>query len=395
MSESCPQNVEALIRALQASGRQCVLAVTGGGATAIGTLLSVPGSSRLLLAAHVPYAEAALCHWLRARPEHFCSSSTARAMAMAAFDEARALADGCAVEALVGVGCTASLVSDRPKRGPHRVYAAAQTLAATITHSVFLCKGARDRVGEEQAAMALVLNLLAEACGVEERMAYPLRPEEHLEVERTEAPAAWQQLLAGRLAAVGEAALAGEVRAVPCEATALEPTGRTLFPGAFHPRHAGHLQMAAVARARLGRRVEFEISVFNVDKPPLDYTEMSLRRRQFGGDEALWFTRAPTFVEKAELFPGATFVVGADTIVRIAEPRYYGSISARDEALARLADRGCRFLVFGRMHQGRFQTLADLPLLPTLAALCDGVDEAEFRVDLSSTELRQRSELQT
>lgn len=394
MIEVYAPSAERLIRALHASGRQCVLAITGGGATAIGSLLCLPGGSRLLLAAHVPYGEAAMCRWLHARPEHFCSAETARAMAMAAFEEALALAGSSAASQLVGLGCTASLVSDRPKHGPHRLHGAVQTLASTITQSLILSKGARDRIGEEMVACTLILNLLAEACGVCERLDGLLRADERIEVEHTVAPPAWQQLLVGAVAAAGEAALSGAVRPLRSEPGQQAPEPRTLFPGAFHPRHEGHLQMAALAQAKLGRRVEYEISVANVDKPPLDYTEMALRRRQFSDDEALWFTHAPRFVDKAEIFPGATFVVGADTIVRIAEPRYYGSVSARDEALDLLAARGCRFLVFGRLHEGRFQTLGDLTLPPLLAALCDGVPESEFRIDLCSTELRRRSQQQ-
>ena len=100
-------------------------------------------------------------------------------------------------------------------------------------------------------------------------------------------------------------------------------------------------------------------------------------------------TRAPTFVEKAELFPGATFVVGADTMVRIAEPRYYGGDDRGGTMRDLIARQGCRFLVFGRKVAGRFQSLGDLVLPAALRALCDEVPEAEFREDVSSTELRQ------
>ena len=44
-----------MIREAQASGRQAVLAITGGGTSAIAELLRVPGGSRLLLEAIVPY----------------------------------------------------------------------------------------------------------------------------------------------------------------------------------------------------------------------------------------------------------------------------------------------------------------------------------------------------
>jgi hypothetical protein len=44
-----------LIPALHGSGRKAALAITGGGSGAIGELLRVPGGSRLLLEAQVPY----------------------------------------------------------------------------------------------------------------------------------------------------------------------------------------------------------------------------------------------------------------------------------------------------------------------------------------------------
>src|SRR5207245_1087635 len=123
---------------------------------------------------------------------------------------------------------------------------------------------------------------------------------------------------------------------------------RIVFPGAFDPRHDGHRRMARLAAERLGLTVEHEISILNVDKPPLDFIEMQRRLEQFTDDERLWYTRAATFVEKAALFPGCTFVVGADTIARIAEAKYYGHDGqARDRAIAAIAAAGCRFLVFG------------------------------------------------
>ncbi|MEZ6070143.1 MAG: hypothetical protein R3C10_07645 [Pirellulales bacterium] len=134
----------------------------------------------------------------------------------------------------------------------------------------------------------------------------------------------------------------------------------------------------------------FELSIENVDKPPLDYLEIERRCGQFAGVGAVCLTRAPTFLGKAELFPGATFVVGADTIIRIAAPRYYGNDPAACRAaIQRIAALGCRFLVFGRLDDNGFVTLADLSLPSELRAICDEVDEDAFRADVSSTELRQ------
>jgi nicotinamide mononucleotide (NMN) deamidase PncC len=66
-----------LISALHASGRKAALAITGGGSGAIAELLRVPGGSRLLIDAQVPYDAQALAAFLGFAPEQACSSDTA------------------------------------------------------------------------------------------------------------------------------------------------------------------------------------------------------------------------------------------------------------------------------------------------------------------------------
>jgi hypothetical protein len=101
-------------------------------------------------------------------------------------------------------------------------------------------------------------------------------------------------------------------------------------------------------------------------------------------------TRAATFVEKADIAPGCTFVVGADTLIRIGDPVYYGGdATKRDAAIHAIANSACRFLVFGRVLNGKFESLSEVKLPPALRELCDEVPESVFREDVSSTELRR------
>jgi len=134
--------------------------------------------------------------------------------------------------------------------------------------------------------------------------------------------------------------------------------------------------------------VLLEISAFNVDKPPLDYFD--LQQRQAGSEDlSLIFTNAPTFVEKSDLFPGVTFVVGSDTLERIADPKYYaGDIRQRDAALALLSARGHQFLVFGRISGQHFIGLDNLILPKTLRDQCTAIAESQFRIDVASRDLR-------
>lgn len=374
------------IDAVLAGQRQLVLACTGGGSGAVAALVQTPGASRVVLEAVVPYSAAALTEWLNAAPEQACSAATARAMAMAAWQRARQLATDTPPEDLVGVGCTASLATDRSKRGPHRVHVAVQSAVATRSLSLTLEKGARTRAEEEAVAAALVLDALAwrQGQGDAALTTELLRPGEAVEVQMAHAAGPLAELLCGRISA----ALYERGEWLVGDAMCSRIANAALFPGAFNPLHEGHRQMAALAAKRLQRPVIFEMSAANVDKPPLDFQAIQERLSQFEADAVL-LTCSPTFVEKARLAPGAPMVVGADTIERIGQARYYGDDpAARDAALAELAAAGRRFLVFGRASGAGFQTLADLDLPPALAALCDGVDEGEFRNDVSSTALR-------
>src|SRR6266542_4749035 len=80
-----------LIAKLHGSGRKAALAITGGGSGAVGELLRVPGGSRLLIEAQIPYDERALAAFLGVAPAQACSADTAIAMARTARSRATRL----------------------------------------------------------------------------------------------------------------------------------------------------------------------------------------------------------------------------------------------------------------------------------------------------------------
>jgi nicotinamide mononucleotide (NMN) deamidase PncC len=154
-----------LIAAMHASGRQVVLAITGGGSGAIAELLRVPGGSRLLLEAVVPYDPRALGAFLGFEPSQAASVETAAAMAQRARERAKALVPGGAH--LLGVGATAGLVTDRPRQGEHRCHIAVSSVTRASVCSIVLAKGRRDRPGEEDLVARAIVLCLARACGVD------------------------------------------------------------------------------------------------------------------------------------------------------------------------------------------------------------------------------------
>ena len=195
----------------------------------------------------------------------------------------------------------------------------------------------------------------------------------------------WDALGAGAI----EAVRIGREPPRPAAATAAPAASgpECLLPGSFNPIHEGHRRMLEMAGARLRTAGAYELAIVNPDKPPLSPGEAARRLAGFSGADAVWLTRAPTFPEKARLFPGATFAVGVDTLVRIAEPRYYGGPEGLRRAIAILG--ACRFLVFGRHTGASFETLESVDLPAPLRALCDGLAETDFRADVSSTDLRR------
>ena len=107
---------------------------------------------------------------------------------------------------------------------------------------------------------------------------------------------------------------------------------------------------------------------------------------------AFAMTDAQLFVDKAQLFPGCTFLVGIDTAVRIVNPKYY-SDSAEQMAAVLNAIRalGCDFLVACRVDSGtkHVQTLADADIPAGFQGMFTDLPGSRFREDISSSEIRQ------
>lgn len=367
-----------LLDTLADRGFRLVIAAAGGGSGAVAALAGTPGASRALLEGLVPHAREAVDRMLGGSQESYCSSRASRRLAMHGWTRARAL--GCPAAGALGAAVTASLATTRPKLGDHRAIAAVQSLTGTAVFTLRLAKDAgRSRSGEEAVAAWLLLEAItAEATARPPSRPPFLLPDEGVHIERVAAPRAWQDLLAG----TAEVVAADGVPGIP-------EAGRVVFPGSFDPLHEGHLGMAALAGTMTGQAVEFELSVTNVDKPPLDHLELQRRSGQFIG-RRLWLTRAATFVEKVRVFPRAVFVLGADTFTRLWDPRYYGgSPAAAAEAAGTIAAGVAGLIVFGRIRDGHFAAGAAGDVPAALRAVSRFVPEERFRCDISSTILRR------
>ena len=109
-----------MVSELIASGYQAALAISGGGSSAVASLLKVPGASRFVVEASVPYHADALRAYVDAKPVSLCSSQVAGKMARVAYD--RALHWSGQESRCVGIACTAALQSSRERRGSDRAH---------------------------------------------------------------------------------------------------------------------------------------------------------------------------------------------------------------------------------------------------------------------------------
>jgi len=435
--------LRAAVEAVHASPLRAVLHVTGGGAQSVGWIAAVPGASRTLIDARVPYARESMADALASGrpPAQFVSASTARDMAVAAYRRGARLCGGD--RHLVGLGCTCALTSHPPKRGEHRCHVATFGARGFAEYVLTMEKGRRDRWEEDGLASALVVQALADAAAEAEAdgdadarshdgshhqqnqpsaimAARVVPPGDVFERTRTPLGDPLEYLIRGD-GDVVEFSPVASCGSLVCTAVGVapRPDSCVVLPGSFNPLHDGHRSMLerAIAMRPRGSVPVYELAVTNADKGTLPTAEVRRRVAQFAGEGVkmgdgvsegsgadasssshprLWLTRAPLYSQKAALMPGATFVLGHDTAVRLLNPKYYGGEGEMRAALRTMRATGCTFIVAGRVEQdagnagdgasGRFLTLRDVDVPSEFVGMFE--DLGDWRMDVSSTALR-------
>ena len=338
-----------LVMKIHSTPHKAVLAVTGGGAEVFGELLRYGKGSNTVLEATVPYLPQAFDRYVKGTPDKYCSPQAARDLAMASYQRAISYVGVENAETLIGIGASCSLAKDKERDGrEHHAFVAIQTAEYTATYDLQLTGKEYSRELEEEIVSIVILGGLSNACGLYEEAEKTLKYfGDHLKTQRFYSQGTPEvfQLLTGQIKSL----TVGVAKGMEFN------ENRTIFPGSFNPFHPAHEKMAEKTYEITGKKVDLEICVHNVDKPALNYTEffdrrynlMKLKEKLWCGD--IHFTSLPTFVEKAQHFYGATFVLGWDTLLRISDPKY-GKI---DEVVNIFEQQNAQFIAFHRVMNGK------------------------------------------
>ena len=374
-------NVKETILEINSSDQRLVLIISGAGIQAAKWLLDVPGASKTILEIQIPYSDKAMHELLEYTPTNFVSESTVLDMAKKAYEKAIALRSNN--EPLLGIACTAAISTDRDRRGKNHAYICSWSAHSRTIEHLTLQKGKRDRVSEDLIISQAIINMISKE--ILNRSTYDIALNPGDSSEKTNL----------RYLTEIKALLAGQIPSFIKEGNNhFEPNGKftgLILPGSFNPLHQGHKSLLSKAHELTKKPGAYEISVKNVDKPDLQEKLISERLNQFGTSNTVLVTASPLFSQKSDLFPGSTFVIGYDTALRLIDPKYYDNdVRQMHKSISHIMANECDFLVAGRVHKERFLGLSSINIPIIFSEIFSEIPESEFRLDISSSEIRNR-----
>lgn len=288
---------------LKEAGVNIHVIATGAGAGLQQVLWEVPGSSAYLSGCSFPYSAEEQEELLGFMPEHFCSEEAAIDLASAAYMKAYKFGG----KKPVGVGITASVASDREHRGDLRVFVCviSNTKAVVHTHTFNKEVGKEPRL--KQGHWCDVIG----RCAILEAYAEPGHSIHNLAFTDVSEKALARFFLRPFFTANGK-----RLDKLPKE-------GRyALMPGAFNPPHEGHYGAATAAMTDYNYKAVFEVTAKPPHKDALTVQELLQRAKLLQGQDRLFTTELPYYLDKARKYPKRPFILGADAMVRMLDPKW-------------------------------------------------------------------------
>lgn len=351
---------------------------TGAGAGIQKKIWNTVGCSSFFVGAEFPYAGRLSTKALGYTPEQFVSSSMSIDFAMAAY--VRAFEPG---KRAIGIGLTASVAGNRIHRGDHRIFVSAFSDEGCFTSTMNLPKGVGEeaRLVDGSIADNLAISVLLHAAGQNNVLpkdvdggTYDTNSEAHQSLYEKKS---FFHKSGARLAS-----------------SVLRNENLVFYPGNFNPIHEGHLGASEAVldhiAQKFGKRKEvvYTTTTNPPHKAPLSMAESLQRVAALQGHNFALTNNDARYIDKARQYPGGSFIVGADALIRMLDPQW--GIPTLD-LLEEFNKLNTTFFVLGRLVGDRFVTLHDIEdQYPILYKYQKTFEPVQGRWDISSTELRNK-----
>lgn len=343
--------------------------IAGAGTELLQRIWSKPGVSKNFVGARMPQSETQLMDCLGGECDaNAVSENTALELAM--YSYLQCLLEASTEDNPVGLGMTAAVASDRMPRGDQRAHIAVMTKTGVVYKQLNLVKdcGVVSRAKHDKIVSSAALSLLERALLGDNDLCY---------VDRCFG------LLHGNAPTYSANGLRDS-----------KGRGRDLYlPATLNPLHDGHRNARRAGEKHTEQRATYLVSTVSPHKGKMPVQQClgiiaAVKNERYlfnDGDRNVEFTLdEPLFIDKARARPNSTFIIGADTMQRMLDPKWGPEIIPMLDEMRAL---GTKFLVIGRAIDGVWTECRDIKISwPNQLIFCP-IQVAPN--DISSTKIRE------
>jgi hypothetical protein len=362
--------MKTLAETLRDSNSMLYAACAGAGAHFLDEVFGKPGCSEYTAGGRMLWAPEDLHDFIGHQDvQHAVSYTTALELAMESYIRARQTNRS---KNAVGMGVTAAIATNRQRKGEHQVFYAIVTLNKILTEYAWLGHGSVE--GEDSRRD--METFISKDCAsiIQNTVPEDGDPSDANELARK--TFFWHPVF---------------------QASGVRQTGdrgstHLVFPATLNPLHDGHRTICETAENLIGQEnATYLVCTKTAHKGEMPVQQMldivaqvrSERWRKDYRPRTLEFTDSePLYIDMARKRPGSCFIIGADAMQRMLDPKWGPDVV---EMLNEMRNLKVTFLVRGREIDGKFVECRDIPVPFPYQLLFRPL---EGRCDMRSSELR-------